>query len=208
MSRRESVPGSGERWQRVRVRLGLTMSEMARRCGVPVATYRRWEVDDAAIGAGTLKAACRAMRVPEWRTLMCWLPDGTGPEPTWLSGSGTVPAADPDADRASPEPAPERVQTIESLKERHDWLRRRGFQIPWQVVLDLATAAKGFARAGQFLEEERARREIRHLLDVDRLHAELERLNAAVPVMEGELSQRTPKIGTRFESRVPREEKK
>ena len=66
-----------------------TPAAFARALGVKYATYRKWELHDAAPALGTLKRAVMHASVPEWEKLLLWLADGQGDEPRWLQGTET-----------------------------------------------------------------------------------------------------------------------
>ena len=52
--------------RQLRERTGLTQEELARRCGIPVRTYQRWETGEteARPSVRQIKALCRELRIP------------------------------------------------------------------------------------------------------------------------------------------------
>ncbi|HEY9674722.1 MAG TPA: helix-turn-helix transcriptional regulator [Waterburya sp.] len=50
----------------LRERAGLTQEELARRCGIPVRTYQRWETGEteARPSVRQIKALCRELKIP------------------------------------------------------------------------------------------------------------------------------------------------
>jgi transcriptional regulator with XRE-family HTH domain len=92
MSRRESEQGFGERLRRVRAILGYkTAAAFARKLGVKYATYRKWEIHDAAPAIGTLKRAVKHLGAPDWERLLLWLADGEDTPPAWLENGRLKP---------------------------------------------------------------------------------------------------------------------
>lgn len=52
--------------RQLRERAGLTQEELARRCGIPVRTYQRWETGETAARPSVkqVKALCRELKIP------------------------------------------------------------------------------------------------------------------------------------------------
>lgn len=52
--------------RQLRERAGLTQEELARRCGIPVRTYQRWETGEteARPSVRQIKALCRELKIP------------------------------------------------------------------------------------------------------------------------------------------------
>lgn len=52
--------------RQLRQRAGLTQEELARRCGIPVRTYQRWETGEteARPSVRQIKALCRELKIP------------------------------------------------------------------------------------------------------------------------------------------------
>ncbi len=52
--------------RQLRERAGLTQEELARRCGIPVRTYQRWETGEttARPSVRQIKALCRELNIP------------------------------------------------------------------------------------------------------------------------------------------------
>jgi putative transcriptional regulator len=63
--------------RQLRERAGLTQEELARRCGIPVRTYQRWETGEteARPSVRQIKALCR-----EWKMPIDDLPDEFAPK--------------------------------------------------------------------------------------------------------------------------------
>jgi transcriptional regulator with XRE-family HTH domain len=62
--------------RQLRERAGLTQEELARRCGIPLRTYQRWETGETAARPSIrqIKALCRELNIPVEE-----LPDELGP---------------------------------------------------------------------------------------------------------------------------------
>ena len=62
--------------RQLRERAGLTQEELARRCGIPLRTYQRWETGETAARPSIrqIKALCRELNI-----LVEELPDELGP---------------------------------------------------------------------------------------------------------------------------------
>jgi transcriptional regulator with XRE-family HTH domain len=63
----EKLAKEGESTLRqLRERAGLTQEELARRCGIPVRTYQRWETGEteARPSVRQIKALCRELKIP------------------------------------------------------------------------------------------------------------------------------------------------
>lgn len=52
--------------RQLREHAGLTQEELARRCGIPVRTYQRWETGETAARPSVkqVKALCRELKIP------------------------------------------------------------------------------------------------------------------------------------------------
>ncbi len=110
MPRHEKLPGSAERFQRVRVRLGLTITEMAKRLGVPVGRYDPWE-KRGSVPSMAMLMAYKRLGVWGWRDLVFWLAgDPDIAAPAWLEDKNLDPFTPP-SDDAPPPPGglPENV---------------------------------------------------------------------------------------------------
>jgi transcriptional regulator with XRE-family HTH domain len=73
----EKQPKEGEApLRQLRERAGLTQEELARRCGIPLRTYQRWETGETAARPSIrqIKALCRELNIPVEE-----LPDELGP---------------------------------------------------------------------------------------------------------------------------------
>lgn len=64
------------RLRQLREKAGLTQEELARRCGIPLRTYQRWESGEspARPNIPQIKALCRELQIPIEE-----LPDEFGP---------------------------------------------------------------------------------------------------------------------------------
>jgi transcriptional regulator with XRE-family HTH domain len=62
--------------KQLREKAGLTQEELARRCGIPLRTYQRWESGESAARPNIpqVKALCRELKIPIEQ-----LPDEFGP---------------------------------------------------------------------------------------------------------------------------------
>jgi transcriptional regulator with XRE-family HTH domain len=86
MSRREPMPGWGERIKRIRDRFGLDRRAFARFFDIGDTSVKGWEEKDSSTSPAVLKRGIVALGVPDVDRTLSWLADGEGPEPYWLAG--------------------------------------------------------------------------------------------------------------------------
>jgi transcriptional regulator with XRE-family HTH domain len=66
MTEEKQAKEGGTSLKQLRERAGLTQEELARRCGIPLRTYQRWETGETAARPNIrqIKALCKELNIP------------------------------------------------------------------------------------------------------------------------------------------------